>query len=618
METTEEYSPSCPADQITPIPLSNLSSSFTCSLETQLSSPTHTGSKSSYQQPENQDRYRELSISHSNTPSNTSAHARNSTVPTIANRWHNIRTYLTKDFPHRLSSPLEQTMELSSSEYTRKSITSTYSPPSSDETTSPSDYTGPTGSRNREKPSSTIMELMFQLTAKNQLLAPQSDISATTIPDPHSTSNPLQKHTQNQSHQDTRPYTRPTQTPHQRNQVLSTPLPVLPDFILEANNMQRQKQNQKKKMKTATLPANTLMPDYSTGTSSLPSPKQKTQNLKRELKKENLKLVVKDFVAMDNKWKRNSERFETQTLAIYFRKLNKDTALYLLRIHPQLYFTTTNLLKGRGLTLPNPSQAKWACFSLNYHKELRAQLAKAHNRVETIPLGGASCYDPPQFFSSSSDPLLVTLPMFKRPLPLNPPPLPDLPPLPPSEPSKPSTPIDQPPVELLVHVPWNIHRREYSSMEEYQEPTPVESLLEDPDSPMEDAPPLEPQPVTHYEPDTPEGQTYTLSPEESPIEPWRAYLTQPSSPVSRKHSLSPISPSSAPIHQHTSREGSYQSITPSASSPMAGTSPQSQDYQSTSPGGSADNPSSTQSSADDADSDMALNWVTINTNYLKG
>jgi len=87
-------------------------------------------------------------------------------------------------------------------------------------------------------------------------------------------------------------------------------------------------------MKTATLPANTLMPDYSTKKSSLPSPKQKTQSLKAELKKEILKLVVKDFVAMDNKWKHNLGCFETRTLAIYFRKLNKDTALYLLRIHP--------------------------------------------------------------------------------------------------------------------------------------------------------------------------------------------------------------------------------------------------------------------------------------------
>jgi len=93
-------------------------------------------------------------------------------------------------------------------------------------------------------------------------------------------------------------------------------------------------------------------------------------------------------------------------------------------------------------------------------------------------------------------------------------------------------------------------------MEEYQEPTPVENPLEDPDSPMEDAPPLEPQPVTRYEPDVPGGQTHTLSSKESPIEPWEAYLTQPSSPVSRKHSLSPTSSFSAPIRQRTSREGS--------------------------------------------------------------
>ena len=154
-------------------------------------------------------------------------------------------------------------------------------------------------------------------------------------------------------------------------------------------------------------------------------------------------------------------------------------------------------------------------------------------------------------------------------------------------------------------------------MEMYQEPPPVENPLEDPDSPMEDAPPLEPEPVTQYEPDVPGGHTKTLSSQESPITPWEEYLTQPSSPVSHKHSLSPTSSSSAPIHQRTSREGSYQSIMPTASSPIASTSPQSPGHQSTS-GGSADNPSSTQNSADNADSDMALNWVTIKSDYHKG
>jgi len=112
-------------------------------------------------------------------------------------------------------------------------------------------------------------------------------------------------------------------------------------------------------------------------------------------------------------------------------------------------------------------------------------------------------------------------------------------------------------------------------METYQEPPPVENPLEDPDSPMEDALPLEPEPVTHYEPDTPEGHMKTLSSQESPIEPWQKWLSHSNSPVSCKHSLSPTSPFSAPIQQCTSCKGSYQSITPSALSPIAGTLPQS-------------------------------------------
>jgi len=549
METTEEYPPSCPADQTTPIPLSSPFSSSACSSETQLSSPTHTGSKNSCRQPESQDHYNVPSISPLNTLSSTPTFAKNTTALSTANRWHSIQTYLAQDSPRLPSSPLEQKMASPSSAYIWKPTTYTYLSPLSEGTTSLSDYTGPTGNPEKKKQSSITMELMSQLTAKNRSLALQSDISATTIVDPPSISNPPQKHDQNQSHQDTRPYIRPTQMPYQRNQVLSTPLLALPDCILQANKLQLQKQ--KKNMTIATPLANTLMPDYSTKKSSLPSQKQKTQSLKAELKKGILKLVVKDFIAMDNKWKHNSGHFETRTLAIYFRKLNMDMALYLLRIHPQLYFTMTNLLKSRGLMLPNPSQAKWACLSLNYHKELRAQLAKARNRVETIPLEGASCYNPPPFFSSLSDPFLATMPkpplMTKQPLPLNPSLLPELPLLPPSEPSKPSSPIDQPPVLPLVPVPWNIHRQDYFSMEMYQEPPPVENPLEDPDSPIEDAPPLEPEPITHYEPDVPGGHTKTLSPEESPITPWEEYLTQPSSPVSRKHSLSPTSTSSVPI-----------------------------------------------------------------------
>ena len=152
-------------------------------------------------------------------------------------------------------------------------------------------------------------------------------------------------------------------------------------------------------------------------------------------------------------------------------------------------------------------------------------------------------------------------------------------------------------------------------MESYQEPPLVENPLEDQDSPIEDMLHIKLEPTQYL--NTKDG-TVTVPSGESPIRTWREYHDDPPSPVSHKHSLLPTSPVSASRRQRTSREGSYHSITPTTSSPIAGTSSQSQNYQSTSSGGSADKPSPTQSSADDADSDMALNWVTINTDYLKG
>jgi len=172
-------------------------------------------------------------------------------------------------------------------------------------------------------------------------------------------------------------------------------------------------------------------------------------------------------------------------------------------------------------------------------------------------------------------------------------------------------PTMQPPTPI----PWSTHHRQYSSMELYQEPPLIENPLEDQDSPIEEAPPLPLEPTRYL---NTEDSTVHLANKEPPLRVWTEYHDGPPSPVSRKHSLSPTSPFSAPIRQRTSREGSYQSITPSTLSPIASTSPQSQGYQSTSPGGSTDNPSSMQNSADDADNDMALDWVTINTDYLKG
>jgi len=159
-------------------------------------------------------------------------------------------------------------------------------------------------------------------------------------------------------------------------------------------------------------------------------------------------------------------------------------------------------------------------------------------------------------------------------------------------------------------IPWGTHQQEHSSMEQFTEPPIAEQP--DLDIPIEDAP------TVYYLPDVPDGPIHTLHPERLPAEPWREHYAKPSPPVSRKHSRSPTSPESAPIRQCTSCEGSYHSITPSALLPIVGTLPQSQGHQSTLSEGSADNPSSTQSSTDNVDSDMALNWVSIKPTTIKG
>ena len=171
----------------------------------------------------------------------------------------------------------------------------------------------------------------------------------------------------------------------------------------------------------------------------------------------------------------------------------------------------------------------------------------------------------------------------------------------------------EPPVEPLVPIPWNIHRRQYSSMEEFIEhvmQNPVSQPVDDLDSPMLDVPLLEPDPVMPYLPDSPEGHMHTLSPDKSPTEPWQQWLDRPDSPVSCKHSLSPSSPLSAPIRQCTSREGSYHSITPQMSSPAASTEALSEGNQSASPLESSDSTPSTQTPAPVDDNELSLNWVT--------
>ena len=207
---------------------------------------------------------------------------------------------------------------------------------------------------------------------------------------------------------------------------------------------------------------------------------------------------------------------------------------------------------------------------------------------------------PPAIFPSATPPES----MGKQPLPLIP------------EPIRPVTPQWTKPSQVVMTRPPSPAMSIYPSLDlppiHYTEPPIVI-----PEQPLEDSP-IEDAPTVYYLPDIPEGPIHTLHLERSLAEPWKEHYEDPIPPLIRKRSVLPTSPSSPPVRQRVNRGGSYHSITPTTLSPIAGTSSQSQDHQSTSSGGSADNPSPTQSSADDADSDMALNWVTINTDYLKG
>ena len=179
----------------------------------------------------------------------------------------------------------------------------------------------------------------------------------------------------------------------------------------------------------------------------------------------------------------------------------------------------------------------------------------------------------------------------------------------------------EPPVEPLVPISWNIHCHQYSSMEEFIKhmmQNLVSQPVDDLDSPMSDAPLLEPDPVTPYLLDSPEGHTHTLSPDESPTEPWQRWLDCPDSPISRKHSLSLSSPSSAPIRQCTSQEGSYHSITPQTSSPTASTEALSEGNQLASSSESSDSTPSTQTPTPVDNNELSLNWVTLPHAYSKG
>jgi len=201
-------------------------------------------------------------------------------------------------------------------------------------------------------------------------------------------------------------------------------------------------------------------------------------------------------------------------------------ALYLLCIQPWLYVEVTTILKGKGIDMPNPTKSRWTAISGKRENlmALRAHLAKPHNCVEAIPLGGTSCYDLPLKFSlpssssATSPPFAVpqsnpepspttifpsALPNLSLPQPAQPPiQPPDQPPdmssyqsyLLPKYHLSPPEPLPHQEVHLpfpaveprppMPPIPWSQHTCQYSSME-YLADQKLEHTPEE-DSPMSD------------------------------------------------------------------------------------------------------------------------------------
>ena len=104
METTDKEYPSCPNTLTSVTQPSNPSTSFACSSETLISTPSHTASKSLYLVLGSQHHYNKQSILPMNTPSSTPAVARNTTAP-ITTRCPNTQTSPAQDSPCLPSSP---------------------------------------------------------------------------------------------------------------------------------------------------------------------------------------------------------------------------------------------------------------------------------------------------------------------------------------------------------------------------------------------------------------------------------------------------------------------------------------------------------------------------------
>jgi len=273
-----------------------------------------------------------------------------------------------------------------------------------------------------------------------------------------------------------------------------TPTPLLPS----------------KKQKTTTSPNNTPMPDSSPQTTSSTSLKRKHEE------------CIKDMVQLSDKWTLLNNRFKNTSVARMFRKKDSNTTLYLYHFHRQLYNMVTkeillaiakerNLQKRTILPFGTLSPHYQTLKDQTFLEGLRT-LLKSRKRTMRSKLPLPVFTPSPGSLGGIGGPT-ITIP---KPLPSAPvtAPLPhigpipvirqfihpssslpkEIIPLPPVVPRVPTPPLvdpspfvpvptySSPPLAELPQVaspplplvPWGSHRREYSSMEQYDPPIPMD------------------------------------------------------------------------------------------------------------------------------------------------
>jgi len=444
-----------------------------------------------------------------------------------------------QDFPLLPYSPLEPAWASSSSACTLMETNSTCSQPLSTSSNSISTSIGPHGYQEK------IPQELFTMQSQSQLTNPFSPIELsirhTSTQQNHSSS----------MYQDRRPYLRKNQT-----MAASTP---------------SSQQTNNRKHKRETTPPTPQTVD--------------TAALRREQ-------CITHFKGLYQKWTQRNKQFRTTTVANWFRRNNKDTALFLYTFFRPLYDEATETIKAKekGIMLPNPAHSQWSHLLENkaFLIMLRISMTRAGNNrscVEPTSLGGTSCYNPPSF-SFLSHPQMPTAPVappaptVQAPQTVFPTALPQLMPLRARTPPLPTT-FTQ--AIQAIPITWPTHTCHHSSMEYFTEPTAPATdpaTNSDGDSPMRDR---SPSPVhTPYQPRPSGSKTYELEANEQPSPPWKAWLSQPSSPTAITQPISPSSETSVPKRQRHD-DGSYTLITSSATLPISPTSPSAQatpDYQS--------------------------------------